>query len=205
MQLKGQEVPTEAFVIWKEEKIPMEVKAGSFRVNLPIGPQNQMFQFEAGGYFSEPQTIEVIRRPAILQVETEFVFPSYLHRAVEKNQQLSSVEIPEGTKIRWKIKAENEQGMLVKFKHGEIQPISKSIMARAYLYEKTFVEPTEIQFGLTHSKLSTQWAPIQLVKVIPDSKPQVEIQANLDSLYYRFFVFLNDKHRFIINSSDKWS
>lgn len=189
MQLKGQEVPTEAFVIWKEEKIPMEVKAGSFRVNLPIGPQNQMFQFEAGGYFSEPQTIEVIRRPAILQVETEFVFPSYLHRAVEKNQQLSSVEIPEGTKIRWKIKAENEQGMLVKFKHGEIQPISKSIMARAYLYEKTFVEATEIQFGLTHSKLSTQWAPIQLIKVIPDSKPQVEIQATLDSLYYRFFVF----------------
>ncbi len=99
MQLKGQEVPTEAFVIWKEEKIPMEVQAGSFRVNLSIGPQNQMFQFEAGGYFSEPQTIEVIRRPAILQVETEFVFPSYLHRAVEKNQQLSSVEIPEGYEV----------------------------------------------------------------------------------------------------------
>ncbi len=189
MQLKGQDLPSEAFVIWKEEKIPMENIKGFFRAILPIGSQNQMFQFQAGAYFSEPQTIDVIQRPAILQVEAELIFPAYVHRSTEKTQQFASLEIPEGTKIRWLLKAENEQGMLVQTKLEKPKLLSKSLIGRAYLFEKTFASPTDIQFGLTHSLLPTQWAPKQIIKVIPDAKPTLEIQSTLDSLYYRFFVF----------------
>jgi len=136
MQLKGQDLPSEAFVIWMEEKIPMENIKGVFRAILPIGSQNQMFQFQAGSYFSEPQTIDVIQRPAILQVEAELIFPTYVHRSTEKTQQFASLEIPEGTKIRWLLKAENEQGMLVQTKLEKPKLLSKSLIGRAYLFEK---------------------------------------------------------------------
>ena len=189
MQLKGQDLPREAFVIWKEEKIPMELYSGGFRVILSVGSQNQMFQFEAGGYFSEPQTLEVLRRPALVQVETQVIFPAYLNRGMEKTQQLSSMEIPEGSKIRWTMKAENENGMEVQLAHEKALKLSKSIISQPYVYEKTFTATSEIQFGLTHPMLPPQWAPKQNIKVTPDAKPNVEIQTTLDTLFYRFFVF----------------
>ena len=189
MQLKGQNLPNEAFVIWKEEKIPMEKINGAFRAILPVGNQNQLFQFEADGYFSEPQTIDVIQRPAIIQVEAELIFPSYLRRSSEKTQQLSSHEIPSGTQIRWKLKVEHAQGMLVQTPGEKTQSLRKSLIDRAYLHDKTFSTSTEVQFGLTHPFLATQWAPKQIIKVIPDGHPTLEIQTTLDSLYYRFFVF----------------
>ena len=189
MQLKGQDLPREAFVIWKEEKIPMEPYSGGFRVLLSVGSQIQMFQFEAGGYFSEPQTLEVLRRPALVQVETQVIFPAYLNRGMEKTQQLSSMEIPEGSKIRWTMKAENENGMEVQLAHEKALKLSKSIISQPYVYEKTFTATSEIQFGLTHPMLPPQWAPKQNIKVTPDAKPNVEIQTTLDTLFYRFFVF----------------
>ncbi len=65
--------------------------------------QEQAFQFEGAGFYSEEFKINVIDKPLIGSIDAKLVYPAYVGRKNETEKNTGNLTVPEGTKITWDI------------------------------------------------------------------------------------------------------
>ncbi len=103
--------PTDGAKSWNE--LPMDKLANGFTFRRVLeSPDRDMRYFVTmGDYRSAEFGISVVRAPRIVKAELQLTFPAYLNRAPETTDQLN-LEVPEGTRIDWKIACDKPVGKL---------------------------------------------------------------------------------------------
>ncbi len=195
VKLVGKNVPTEVYFVSLGSRIKMdkEPEKNVFSFVLPPITSPQMFQFEASEYFSEPQTIQIIRRPGIEKTTIFIVYPAYIHRPSEKLSQLLPLQIPEGSMVHWNIStnAVKKASILLREKQPLVE-FKKNIFLAQYEFSKPFFENSSYQIHLSNEHFESQKTPIFRIDVIKDQYPKIEAQVIEDTLYYRFLIFKGD-------------
>lgn len=193
--LKGKHHPNEVFILWNEEKIPMKLVKDEhhFVGIIPAISTSTTLQFEAGNYFSEPISLQLVHRPGIANSKITLKFPAYLKKADEDLFQLANLTIPEGTIVTWHLSSyyADKLGIYLNNKNETLWanhfPFSKS-----YRVEKQFFLSDKYQVLASNNQLPMQKSLQQSVEVVPDQKPIVNLQVTEDTLYYRFKVIKLD-------------
>ena len=192
VQLIGKNLPADVYFVSQGSRMKMdkELESNVFSFTLPPIASPQMFQFEAAGNFSEPQTIQVIHRPGIEKTIITIEFPAYIHRPTEKLSQLLPLQIPEGTKVYWDISTNDvkKASILLGQKPPKID-FKKNMLFTNYEFSTQFFENSSYQIHLSNEHFDSQKTSVFRIDVIKDQYPKIETQVIEDTLYYRFLIF----------------
>ena len=192
VQLIGKNLPSDVYFVSQGSRMKMdkELESNVFSFTLPPIASPQMFQFEAAGNFSEPQTIQVIHRPGIEKTIITIEFPAYIHRPTEKLSQLLPLQIPEGSKVYWDISTNDvkKASILLGQKPPKID-FKKNMLFTNYEFSTQFFENSSYQIHLSNEHFYSQKTSVFRIDVIKDQFPKIETQVIEDTLYYRFLIF----------------
>lgn len=191
VELRGKNLPSDLFLHWDGERIPLNPteKPHQFRGVIPPVQVEKWFQFEAGGYFSEPQLLPVVHRPGLKEMTIHLIYPPYLKKAKETIHQAIPLKIPEGTKVTWEMTSESAQNLGIQFQNqAKVEWAEPNFLKTIYQLTKTINQNSSYQIVAQNAQMPIQKSVMQPIEVIFDQKPRLETQWLEDTLYYRFRV-----------------
>ena len=108
VQLRGKEIPSEAYIQLAGQPIKMKKKENHlFEYSLINVQKSLVFKLNAGGLYSEPYQLNVLPAPSLLSFELSVDYPPYTGKENKRLENTGEVLIPEGSNVRWDFFTEN--------------------------------------------------------------------------------------------------
>ncbi len=108
LKLTGDKFPQDIYVMDGINSYKLEKEnISSFNYTFKNIQQGKTIRFNGGGFSSASYTITVIPKPSLINLNATVHYPSYLHRKTEEIANVGDLFLPEGTKVKWKLKTEN--------------------------------------------------------------------------------------------------
>ncbi len=189
LKLSGNEIPKEVYIedginVFKTEKENLINFSHTFK-NLH---RDKKIQFTAGEFSSEVYTINVLKKPGLLNTSVYLKFPRYLKKPDKQLNNPSDITIPAGTIIEWQIKTQNATELKLESDNRtiNISPSSTGTFTYNTRADKSF----EYKIYPINNRVKTTEPATYPVKVIPDLTPSIQIKENTDSVTrkQRYFI-----------------
>ena len=146
---------------------------------------NKSFEFKVNiaGYESEEYKVEIIKRPKIKKASLKIKYPNYLNKENKVLENLSSITIPEGTKIEWLIETKNNEKTKLIINDKEVK-VEKELIK----YHKTINDD-----GFYEIKLSNKYSENIIqhkykIDVVKDKYPSIKLNAIEDTNKYSYIL-----------------
>jgi hypothetical protein len=186
LRLDGEAIPSNAYIVSKNQRFKLEDSPdGGLEYTLERIQQPIEFQIEAAGFFSELYTIEVVNRPEVSQFTVELEFPRYTQRKNEKIINAGNLEVPEGTLVRWKLKASYTEKASIKFSSDNQRMDFHRAGDQQFSFDKNFSNPDQYEIALENDKSQNKEKIAYRVDVIKDQFPQIVVNNFKDSILYQ--------------------
>jgi len=185
IQLKGDAIPTAAYVISGEQRWKMESdEAGVFSYTFEKIQNEISLQIEASGFLSEVYSIELINRPELTQLKATLEFPGYLNRRPMQLTNAGNLEIPEGTRVTWQIGASSTARAIMSFSSDNGQNQMQLIDNESFVFSKSFKEPEQYSIFLENDRSKNKDQITYSIDVIKDQFPQIVVENLKDSVLF---------------------
>lgn len=185
LSLEGDALPEAAFVVNGAQRRKMEHgAAGKFAYTFERLQNSATIQFEASGFFSKPFTIAVVNRPEVNQINVQLQYPSYLQRKAEQLTNAGNLEVPEGTKITWKIGTQFTTKAQISFSDGAPNNM-QLIDEGAFGFSKNINNPEQYAVTLENEKSKNKEPISYSISVIKDQFPQITVDNLRDSILFK--------------------
>jgi hypothetical protein len=161
--------------LWNE--LPMGKLDNGFGFRREVeSPDHDMLYFVTmGDYRSAEFGISVVRAPRVVNTELKLTFPAYLNRAPETTDQLNP-EVPEGTRIDWKLTSDKPVGKLAIIHAGQRLDAGIGEGGKDITFSLTADQMFTYTFEWTEagSGNAFQFADVEYsVRVVKDSLPKI--------------------------------
>jgi hypothetical protein len=186
LRLEGDAIPSNAYIVSKNQRFKLEASQdGGMEYTFERIQQPLEFQIEAAGFFSELYTIEVVNRPEVSQFTVELEFPRYTQRKNEKIINAGNLEVPEGTLVRWKLKASYTEKASITFSSDDQRMDFHRAGDQQFSFDKNFSNPDQYEIALENDKSQNKEKIAYRVDVIKDQFPQIVVNNFKDSILYQ--------------------
>lgn len=188
LRLQGKALPAEVYIETPDGlRIKMQAgeQAGTFFYDFRQLQQAFPFRFQAAGFLSEEYAIQVGSRPMLGDFEVEVTYPAYIGRAPERLQNTGNLQVPEGSRLRWKFRTDMADSLQLQFAQtGQRMQASKQDDG----FGLELVAKSSSPYSLHLSNAESRNAdPIEfLLTVIPDKYPSISLKQLTDTLMYDF-------------------
>lgn len=190
LQLIGEAIPDNVFIVCNNRKFKMEVlpntKSYSFVFNKISS--NTDFSFIAGGFNSNEFSLEVVTPPSLLSFDVSLTFPSYLKKESEVLNNVGNIVVPEGTIVKWDFTT-TETDILSIFFESEKKRVklSESILG-GFAYSKKVSQSTNYQIQLENKSIKGVDDISFYLNVVPDKYPTISLTQIKDSINYNYIL-----------------
>ena len=189
VSLEGEAIPDAAYLIAGPLRLKMEsMNAGAFSYLFEKLQQDFSFQIEAAGFYSNPFTIKMVNRPELLNLNVQLQFPRYIGRPSQQLTNAGNLEIPEGTRIKWNLKAANTQSASILLISGNGPEAMQQIDNQLFEYGKNFFNPDEYSIVLENENSKNKDRIAYRVDVIKDQYPSIVVDHLKDSVLFKSIV-----------------
>lgn len=198
IKMSGNEIPQDIYVkdgvnTFKLDKQNIIRFSYTFR-NLQ---NDKNIRLQAGEFESEPYTIEVKRKPTLLNFDVFLQYPAYLNKKNENISNSGDLTIPAGTQINWKFKTDNTSSiqMSIAGKRFTLKPSIEN----EFKYSYKALQSTTFTAKPINSEVSASEQTSYNIKVIPDLSPAIQITERADSVNNKLMYFVgqvSDDHGF---------
>ena len=189
VSLEGEAIPDAAYLIAGPLRLKMEsMNAGAFSYLFEKLQQDFSFQIEAAGFYSNPFTIKMVNRPELLNLNVQLQFPRYIGRPSQQLTNAGNLEIPEGTRIKWNLKAANTQSASILLISGNGPEAMQQIDNQLFEYGKNFFNPDEYSIVLENENSKNKDRLAYRVDVIKDQYPSIVVDHLKDSVLFKSIV-----------------
>ena len=184
ISVTGSKVPQQFFLHLQDKKFAL-FKENDSIYSLELTQPVSSFQFfiSGGKYDFGPYFVDIFHPAVIKNAKLTLVYPSYLHLKPEKTDPLSNIKVPEGTALHWNFKTSYADTLFFRY-NDSILPLK--IFNDSTALSRSAFSPFVYNFS-TETDHLTQL--LYQVDIIPDKRPQMEIQEKKDSLnninYYK--------------------
>lgn len=186
VSLSGEAIPEEAYMVVGNQRLKMEIVGmGEFRYTFEKLQQPKSFQIEAAGFFSDRHDIVLANRPELTQFEMDLEYPKYVQRSPEHLVNSGSIEVPEGTVVKWKIHTGNTQRASIFFFADSSQNDLQISDNQTFTYKKIFKDPDQYEVHLYNENSRNKEKISYRVDVVKDQYPQLTISNFKDSVLYK--------------------
>ncbi|MFN5171266.1 MAG: hypothetical protein ACK5DD_16740 [Cyclobacteriaceae bacterium] len=189
VRTEGEALPAEVYINNGALKLKMENTGSStFQYVFEKVQGDLSFQLEASGFFSDPHTIPVISRPELLQLGITLEFPGYLRRNPEQLSNPGALEVPEGTRINWKVKTAHAQKAFIEFRSVPGPQGMQSSDNQFFIFNKGFRQPDEYSLVLENEHSKNRDRITYPIQVIKDQHPEIVVENLRDSVLYKAVI-----------------
>ncbi len=186
VRMEGEALPASVYIVSGDQRWKMESSAmGLFSYTFE-NIQNEIdFQFEASGFFSDAFKIQLISRPELTQLKVGLKYPAYLALKSQELNNAGNLELPEGTKVTWKIGASNAQKATMMFSSSGGENEMQLIDNETFTFSKDFRNPDEYSIALENEQSKNKDRISYSIRVIKDQFPQVVVDNLQDSVLFK--------------------
>ncbi len=189
VKTEGEALPAEVYINNGTLKMKMEnTGTGTFQYVFEKVQDDLRFQLEASGFFSEPYTIPVISRPELLQLGITLEYPAYLRRSPEQLNNPGALEVPEGTRIGWKVKTANAREAFIEFRSAPGPQGMQTTDNLFFTFNKGFRQPDEYSLVLENEHSKNRDRITYPIQVIKDQHPEIVVENLRDSVLYKAVI-----------------
>lgn len=199
VKVTGISVPAELLLLLNGMEYRMEKTASDrFRYVFSKPQSNTDFQFNAAGFISREYTLEVLPKPVVLEFSAELHYPAYLNMNDELLENSGNLRIPQGTRVTWRFRTRNTEGLFMRFADSSGQVLSGN--GQAYTYSRRFLQGSRYLIRpFNQQTMALADSMLYDIEVIPDLYPTVSVDVEADSLQSSKLYFsglLKDDHGF---------
>ena len=106
--VSGNQLPEKLYIEQGSNKFPLsKTNKKKHSYTFKNVQQNKKFKLYASGFYSDEYELTVIPNPILTNFSVTLVYPKYLNKPKETLQNTGDLILPEGTEIKWNIKAED--------------------------------------------------------------------------------------------------
>ncbi len=200
VSIRGETIPENVYLKLGERRIKLfSSNATNFSYTLKKIAKTVQFEFEAAGFNSEKYNLKVVNRPNIKNFNVELSYPSYLNRKDERLSNIGTLQVPEGTGIKWQFQTLYTDSISINFiKDKEIFE-AKKIEEQLYIADKQALTSSTYEVILVNEFTRNKDKIMYQLEVIPDEFPQISVQQYIDTVLYDYMILggnISDDHGF---------
>ncbi len=189
LKLVGEAIAESAYIVSGNQRLKMEItKPGEFVYTFEKIQNGVDFQFEASGFYSNPYKIVLTNRPEITELKVSLEYPRYLSRKNEELKNAGNLEVPEGTKITWKIGTANTSKAFISFSSQELPNEMQIIDDQLFVFGKGFKNPEQYAIDLENEQSRNKEKIAYSITVTKDAYPEISVNYLKDSVLYKSIV-----------------
>ncbi|MBU2526647.1 MAG: hypothetical protein KKC03_08615 [Bacteroidetes bacterium] len=176
----GDVVPeTMSIVVNGKERLLKKIDAQSFAYTFENIKEGKDFFFRSGKYRSEVYSVNLLMVPAMLQMKMNLDYPSYTGKKDESMENTGNVTVPEGTKIRWEIRAKNTSQIVF-----EDRDSLRSFDRQndLFVFDKTAQSNQTYALSSSNEALKNHERLQYNIEVVRDEMPVIKVRQLIDSL-----------------------
>tara|TARA_R110002012_G_scaffold263456_2_gene446567 strand:- start:237664 stop:241158 length:3495 start_codon:yes stop_codon:yes gene_type:complete len=176
---EGNVRPEEVFIEIDGTEYLMQQSQGYFTYAIKSPLTSKKFRFFSGELKSEEYSLEVLETPSVLDFSIQLEYPRYINKQSEILKGVGNAIIPEGTKVNWRIKAQNTNTIQLK-----VRDTSYGFNRNANQFYFTKIIRNSLEYAISTSNQNViDFESLEYgVKVIKDEYPSIEVEQVLDSL-----------------------
>ena len=185
--VSGNQLPDKIYIEHSGNKYPLSKTAKrNYSYTFKNVQKEADFKLYASGFYSQNHLLEVVPNPILTDFEVNITYPNYLKKPNEVLKNTGDLILPEGTKVKWNIKAEDADFIyfVMADNSEQLKPsnnqfyqeiVAKQNTGYSIIPSNNFVPFGDtIQYGL---------------QVIPDKFPAITVEEKQDSTNDNRFYF----------------
>ena len=189
LKLEGEAIAESAYIVSGNQRLKMEtLKAGEFTYMFEKIQNGIAFQIEASGFYSDAYTIILANRPEITELKVNLEYPRYLGRRNEELKNAGSLEVPEGTKITWKIGTANAAKAFISFSSQETPNPMQIVDDQLFTFGKNFNNPEQYSIDLENEQSKNKEKIAYSIAVAKDAFPEITVDYLKDSVLFKSII-----------------
>lgn len=178
LNLMGNDIPQKVFMYSPKGKTLLEkIGRNQFAGTIEQVRSDFKLYFEAGEFTSKKYAIDVLSKMGIVLSEAMLEFPKYIGRSNEEIENTTDLVVPEGTKVKLKVRGKNVQSLTLFLDSTKIH--SKQTLVSG---EKRFISSGTWSLQLKHNESDEKERLDYSVEVIKDAFPEIIVNEIKDSL-----------------------
>lgn len=186
LSLDGSAIPEAAYIISGSQRWKMEnTGPGKFQYTFEKIQASFNFQIESSGFYSSQHKISIANRPEITQLKVTLGFPAYLARRTEEITNAGNLEIPEGTRITWRIQtgftSKAKIALASTGKADDMQTSDNQI----FTLGKNFNNPDQYSIILENENSKSKDRISYNIEIIKDQYPEIVVENLQDSILFK--------------------
>jgi len=176
---KGKVRPEEVYIDIDGTEYRMQQGKEYFTYEIKSPLKSKKFRFFSGELKSQEYSLEVLETPGILDFSLLLEYPKYINKQTELLKGVGNAIIPEGTKVNWRITAQNTNEIQLK-----VRDTSYGFNTDANQFFLTKVIRNSLEYAIsTSNQHIVDFESLEYAfKVIKDEYPSIEVEQVLDSL-----------------------
>lgn len=176
----GNQIPNKIYIERGGSKFPLsKIDKRTYSYAFKNVQENQGFKLYASGFYSEEHELSVIPNPLLSDFFIELEYPKYLQKSNERLENIGDLLLPEGTKIKWNIHAEDAD--FVYFVDADSSSQLKSV-GEDFRYAKVAKQNQGYAIIPSNSYVEFGDTVQYSIQVIPDKYPTISVVEKRDSL-----------------------
>ncbi len=183
--LEGDAIPDAAYLLIGQQRMKMEnAKAGLFTYMLEKPQQDMTFRVEAAGFVSDSYLLRIVNRPELLALSVDLRYPRYIGRPPQLEKNIGNLEVPEGTRVQWRITTANTEKASIRFATEKVPVSMQQSDNQIFDFGKNFYNPDGYSISLDNEHSRNKDQITYRVEVIKDQYPQLVVEHIRDSILY---------------------
>jgi len=187
--LDGEVIPENVYLKLGERRIKLfSSNSINFSYTIKKIAKNIDFKFEAAGFSSEKYELKVVNRPNIKNFNVELSYPTYLNRNHEQFSNTGTLEVPEGTTIKWDFQTFFTDSISIKFENNP-DPISLQLVDnQIFTTERSVHKSGYYELLLYNQYARNKDKIIYQLEVIPDEYPKISVEQYTDTVLFDYMI-----------------
>ena len=186
LKLSGTALPSAVYIVSGSQRFKMDALASdSFAYTFEKLQNEVPLQFEASGFYSDNYTIHLINRPELTQLKITLDYPRYLGKQTEILLNTGNMEIPEGTRVLWQIKAANAVKAAIGFSSDSAEMDMQVSDNQYFTHNASFRDPVGYWLTLENEHARNKDHIAYAIQIIKDQHPQITVDHLRDSVLYK--------------------
>lgn len=196
IQTKGEALPTKIEWVQNGNHFATQKQdAQTFTYQLSGVQESIQFRLFANGFYSKEYTVRVIKKPVVSKMNIHLDYPAHTHKKSENIQNTGDLIVPVGTKITWKLSAQNTLRLSHQFEKDSMKFVEK--VDNHYIFQKTAFHDIQYKIYAYNTDLPQGDSVQYTITTIEDQHPAIQVDQIEDSTQ-------KDRLYFIGNASDDY-
>lgn len=180
LKLTGEDIPDQVKVISNKGTYNLK-KNSAIEYHYVFKGVNEdlNFHFEANGFKSRSYFVDLLHKAILENVSLDLLYPKHTGLKQETIQNNGDISIPEGTIIKWNIKASNLDELSAVFNDTNI--VLNSNISNDYNFKRQIFNSEQYKLLLRSKEVRNADTIGYNVNVVKDQYPKILIQERIDS------------------------